>query len=173
LPAAKAPIVVAEAETASPDLPGIITQGPDDGRPRQGLSRMYGVPALVLAYAPVAQMEGLRRAAHHPEAIAPLPANAVTIVPARLDGSNFGSLTSATEVAELPSATVFGPTAIGLRSAARVENAALFAEPRADYLERFQRAAVALPADRFAMASVPALRQDDGAVALDDSRSGD
>lgn len=172
-PAKAAPVVVAEAETSAPDLPGIITQGPDDGRPRQGLSRMYGVPALVLAYAPVAQMEGLRRAAHHPEAMAPIPVNNVTIVPARLDGSNFGSLTSGTEVAELASATVFGPTAIGLRSAARVESAALFTQSPADYRERFQRAPATLRVDRFAMASVPALRQDDGAVALDDSRSGD
>ena len=172
-PAAKEPVVVADAETAPSDLPGIITQGPNDGRPREGLSRMYGVPALVLAYAPVAQMEGLRRAAHHPEAVAPMPASTVTIVPARLDGSNFGSLTSGTEVAELASATVFGPTAIGLRSAARVESATLFAQPPADYLERFQRASATLPAHRFAMASAPALRQDDAAFALGDSRSGD
>jgi uncharacterized protein YcbK (DUF882 family) len=163
-PAAKAPVVVADAETAPADLPGIITQGPNDGRPREGLSRMYGVPALVLAYAPVAQMEGLRRAAHHPEAIAPMPAETVTIAPARLDGSNFGSLTSGTEFAELPSATVFGPTAIGLRSAARVESATLFAKPSADYTERFQRASATLPAHRFAMALAPALRQDDAAI---------
>ncbi len=172
-PAAKEPVVVADAETAPSDLPGIITQGPNDGRPREGLSRMYGVPALVLAYAPVAQMEGLRRAAQHPEAVAPMPASTVTIVPARLDGSNFGSLTSGTEVAELASATVFGPTAIGLRSAARVESATLFAQPPADHLEHFQPASATLPAHRFAMASAPALRQDDAAFALGDSRSGD
>jgi uncharacterized protein YcbK (DUF882 family) len=157
---AKSEPVVADAETSAPDLPGIITQGPNDGRPRQGLSRMYGVPALVLAYAPVAQMEGLRRAAHHPDAIAPIPANTVSIVPARLDGSNFGSLTSATKVAERASATVFGPTAIGLRSAARVESAALFAQPSADYLERFRRAPATLPVNRFAMVSAPALSQE-------------
>ncbi len=167
------PIAVADADTGAADLPGIITQGPNDGRPRQGLSRMYGVPALVLAYAPVAQMEGLRRAAHHPETIAPLPANTVTIVPARLDGSNFGSLTSTTEVAELASATVFGPTAIGLRSAARVESATLFTPPHGDYLGRFQRAHVTLASDRFAVASAPALRLDEDALVFGDNRSGD
>jgi uncharacterized protein YcbK (DUF882 family) len=172
-PVAKEPVVVAEAESSAPDLPGIITQGPNDGRPRQGLSRMYGVPALVLAYAPVAQMEGLRRAAHHPEAMAPVPTETVTIAPARLDGSNFGSLTSGTKLAELASATVFGPTAIGLRSAARVENATLFAPTPVDSQERFQRASATLPANRFAMASAPALRQDDAAIAFGDKSSGE
>ncbi len=157
-------MVVAEAEEPGTpaDLPGIITQGPDDGRPRQGLSRAYGVPDQVLAYAPVAQMEGLRSAAHDrqaPPAVARVSAaNAVTIVPARLDGSNFGSLTGGTDIADLASATIFGPTLAGLRSAARVETAALSDHVAGDTLAHFGRTATAFPSDRFggAIASSPA-----------------
>ncbi len=119
-----APMVVAEAETAAPELPGIITQGPNDGRPTQELSRRsYGALPQALAYAPVAQMEGLRSAVRGAQAAASAPKPparaAVTIVPARLDGSNFGTLTGSTDVAELASATIFGPTLTGLRSAAQ------------------------------------------------------
>jgi hypothetical protein len=82
------------------------------------------------------------------------------IVPARLDGSNFTSLTGTTGVAELSSATVFGPTAMGLRSAARVESAALFSQRPSDRLDRFQHNSAVLPADRFAMAATTTLPQD-------------
>jgi len=171
-PIKPAPTVVAEAEGAAPDLPGIITQGPDDGRPRQGLSRTYGVPDQVLAYAPVAQMEGLRsaardRAATPVAAQAAVPAKTVIIVPARLDGSNFRSLTGGTDIAELASATIFGPTAAGLRSAARVETAALLDVPPG-YSTHFSHLAAALPADHFGMAP-----NRESALALEDNKSGD
>ncbi len=170
-----APMVVAEAETA-PELPGIITQGPNDGRPTQGFSRdAYGALPQALAYAPVAQMEGLRSAVRGAQAAALVPKRtaraAVTIVPARLDGSNFGTLTGSTDVAELASATIFGPTLTGLRSAARVENSALSGRPAAGYLARFDSSATALSADHFGGPSVAALSQDRHLV-LVDSQSG-
>lgn len=96
---------------------------------------------------------------------------AVTIVPARLDGSNFGTLTGSTDVAELASATIFGPTLTGLRSAARVENSALSGRPAAGYLARFDSSATALSADHFGGPSVAALSQDRHLV-LVDSQSG-
>ena len=40
-----APMAVAEAETAAPELPGIITQGPSDGRPTQPLAQLWRAPA--------------------------------------------------------------------------------------------------------------------------------
>ena len=172
-PVKPAPTVVADAESLAPDLPGIITQGPDDGRPRQGLSRTYGVPDQVLAYAPVAQMEGLRsaardRAATPTAAQTRAPANTVVIVPARLDGSNFRSLTGGTDIAELASVTIFGPTVAGLRSAARVETAALLDVP-AGYSTHFSRMAAALPADHFGS---PAPNRE-SSLALEDNKSGD
>jgi uncharacterized protein YcbK (DUF882 family) len=172
-PVKPTPTVVAEAEGTVPDLPGIITQGPDDGRPRQGLSRSYGVPDQVLAYAPVAQMEGLRsaardRAATPVAAQTAVPAKTVIIVPARLDGTNFRSLTGGTDIAELASATIFGPTVAGLRSAARVETATLLDVP-AGYSTRFSHVAAALPADHFG--SVVPSRE--SALALVDTKSGE
>ncbi len=165
-----APIAVAEAETAAPELPGIITQGPSDGRPTQQLSRSYGALPQALAYAPVAQMEGLRSAVRGAQA-ASVPKRtaraAVTIVPARLDGSNFGTLTGSTDVAELASATIFGPTLAGLRSAARAENSALSAHPSSGYLARFENSATALSADQFRGPSVAALSQDRHLVLMD------
>ncbi len=171
-----APMVVAEAETAAPELPGIITQGPNDGRPTQELSRRsYGLLPQALAYAPVAQMEGLRSAVRGAQAAASAPKPparaAVTIVPARLDGSNFGTLTGSIDVAELASATIFGPTLTGLRSAARVGNSALSGRPSAGYLARFEGSATALSAAHFGGPSVAALSQDRHLV-LVDSRSG-
>jgi hypothetical protein len=164
------------SNSTSVDLPGIITQGPNDGRPRRGFARVYGLPPQALAYAPVAQMEGLRSAAHD-ETAAAAPhlvarANTVTIVPARLDGSNFPSLTGSTEIAELVSATIFGPILTGLRSAARVENSALLDRPSIGYLSHFDSAIGTLAADRFSGARVFALRQDSD-VAFSDSHTGE
>ena len=86
----------------------------------------------------------------------------MTIVPARLDGSNFGTLTGSTDVAELASATIFGPTLAGLRSAARVENSALSGHPSAGYVARFDGAMPALSADHFGNPSVAALNSPSG-----------
>ena len=52
-------------------------------------------------------------------------------------------------MAELASATIFGPTLAGLRSAARAENSALLVHPSAGYLARFENSATALSADHF------------------------
>lgn len=165
-----APMAVAEAETAAPELPGIITQGPSDGRPTQQLSRSYGALPQALAYAPVGQMEGLRSAVRGAQATS-IPKRtaraAVSIVPARLDGSNFGTLTGSTNVAELASATIFGPTLAGLRSAARAENSALSVRPSAAYLARFENSATALSADHFRGPSVAALSRDSHLVLMD------
>jgi hypothetical protein len=118
-------------------------------------------------------MEGLRSAARD-RAAAPMaaqtatPAKTVIIVPARLDGSNFRSLTGGTDIAELASATIFGPTVAGLRSAARVETATLLNVP-ARYSTRFSHMAAALPADHFGSMTP----SQESALALVDNKSGE
>lgn len=167
-PAEAAAPAAAAADTRAPELPGLITQGPNDGRPRQGFSRGFDVPPQALAYAPVAQMEGLRFAAHDRSTVSArrslAPAKAVTIVPARLDGSNFRSLIGSTEVAELASATIFGPTLTGLRSAARVEMSAFLDRPLPGSLSRFSGGAGTLAADHFSGA--PVVARQDSSLAL-------
>jgi uncharacterized protein YcbK (DUF882 family) len=170
---APAPTRVAEADIAAPALPGLITQGPNDGRPPQDFSRTAdNALPQALAYAPVAQMEGLRsavRLARSPTASQRRRTAhaAVTIVPARLDGSNFETLTGGTDVTELASATIFGPTLAGLRSAARVEARALSNRPSTGYLARFEGSATALSAEHFGGPAVVAFNQDRHLVFMD------
>jgi uncharacterized protein YcbK (DUF882 family) len=145
----------------TPDLPGIITQGPNDGRTTQSFTRS-GAPAQAqaLAYAPIAQMEGLRSAAHEAQGSNATAEATPGMVPARLDQSNFRSLTGATETAEMQSQTIFGPTLAGLRRAARVETAALSNRLESGYLARFGADATELAADHFAGPSVASLDSD-------------
>jgi uncharacterized protein YcbK (DUF882 family) len=158
--------------TATPALPGIITQGPNDGRTTQSFTRS-GSPSQpqVLAYAPMAQMEGLRSAAHgqRPDEPSRLADASSAVVPARLDRSNFRSLTEATETAEMESQTIFGPTLAGLRRAARVETAALSNTLESGYLARFGADATDLAANHFAGPSVASLDADKTLMAAVDS----
>ncbi len=148
------------APAAPPALPGIITRGPNDGRTAQSFSRS-GPPSQgeALAYAPMAQMEALRSAAHERMAAAPRHfAGAVAgLVPARVDRSDFRSLTAPTETAELQSQTIFGPTLTGLRRAARLETAALSGSLEDGYLSRFGDGATDLTFDRFSGPAVASL----------------
>jgi uncharacterized protein YcbK (DUF882 family) len=164
--------------TQTPDLPGIITQGPNDGSATQSLSGSASPPSQgdseTLAYAPMAQMEGLRSAAR-----VKITAEAsdgvaedkhdTAIVPARLDGSNFRSVTAATETAEMDSQTIFGPTLAGLRRAARVETAALSSKLASSYLARFSVAATNLSTGQFSGPSVVAFDADKTRMVLVDS----
>jgi len=173
--------LVAASPMRAADLPGIITQGPNDGRRKQGVMRAsLESQSHLLAYAPIAQMEGLRSAARDlqsPEATGSmLPSNSdAALVPARLDGTNFRSLIGATETAEIESQTIFGPTLTGLRRAARVETAALSSKLESDYLERFGVAATDLPVDHFSGPSVAGLSGDRNLLFVDSSgtRQGD
>jgi uncharacterized protein YcbK (DUF882 family) len=164
---------VAGSAARAPDLPGIITEGPKDGRSTQSLSRSGAASqGEALAYAPMAQMEGLRSAAHEQQAAA-APSRVAEdrpgIVPARLDRSNFRSLTEATETAEMESQTIFGPTLAGLRKAARVETAALSERLESGYLARFGVEATDLAADRFSGPSVASLDADTKLMVFVDS----
>ncbi|HLH10983.1 MAG TPA: DUF882 domain-containing protein [Methylovirgula sp.] len=153
-----------QAETSRPqdlrapisDLPGIITQGPNDERTTQSLMRSpEPSQSEALAYAPLGQMEGLRSAAHSKHRAQSNP-----VVPARLDRSDFLSLTRTTETAEMESQTIFGPTLAGIRRAARVETAALSNKLESDYVARFGDAATDLAADHFEGPSVASLDTD-------------
>ncbi len=160
--------LLAASPVKTAELPGLITQGPNDGRATQGMSRSATASqqsgSEVLAYAPVAQMEGLRSAAHGRTAAEAsghvAEAKRDAIVPARLDGSNFRSVTAATETAEMESQTIFGPTLTGLRTAARVETAALSDRLESSYLTRFSIAATDLSTDHFSGPSVASIGAD-------------
>jgi hypothetical protein len=119
----------------------------------------------------MAQMEGLRSAAHgqRPDEPARLADAGSAVVPARLDRSNFRSLTESTETAEMESQTIFGPTLAGLRRAARVETAALSNTLASGYLARFGADATVLAADHFSGPSVASLDTDKTLMAAADS----
>ncbi len=143
--------------TPPPALPGLITQGPNDGGTAQSFSRSKPPSQHeALAYAPT---EALRSAVHQRAADEPsrVAETAADFVPARLDRSDFRSLTGSTETAELQSQTIFGPTLAGLRRAARVETAALSGRLEDGYLAQFGIAATDLASDRFAGPSVASL----------------
>lgn len=119
-------------------LPSIITHGASES----ALAKR-GAPALrtapqVLAYAPVAQMEGLRSAVHgKPKGEAPLAM-------ARPDHD-----------------AMLSPTLTGLRRAGQIETAALSQKLAAGYLARFGKVASNLPTDHFVGPAVVGLRAAD------------
>jgi uncharacterized protein YcbK (DUF882 family) len=164
-------LIANAAPAAPPALPGLITQGPDDGRATQSFTRSGPASqSEALAYAPIAQMEGLRLAAH--EEMAPsggVAEAAPGVVPARLDPSDFRSLTESTETAEMESQTIFGPTLAGLRRAARVETVALSGSLEDGYLARFGVEATDLALDHFAGPSVASLDTEKQLMVLVDS----
>jgi uncharacterized protein YcbK (DUF882 family) len=147
------------------DLPAVITQGTD---------RAKASPADVLAYAATAPapapsasslaapLPGLRSAALGKSGSPPLRGqNNRQIVSARLDGSNFRSLTSDMAAEDMPTQSVLGPSLSGLRAAARIEPGTLSNSLSANYVARFASAATDLDTAHFsgpAVQPVPAAR---------------
>lgn len=152
----------ADAPERLADLPGIITQGPNGGKGALILGRA-DAPSQneALAYAPMAQMEGLRFAAHErragPSGVA---GNRAAIVSARRDVSDFRSMTGAIETADIETQTIFGPTLAGLRKAARIQSAALSNKLVSGYVAQFGMAATDLATNRFSGPAVAALESD-------------
>jgi uncharacterized protein YcbK (DUF882 family) len=155
-PAAKAgdPIGDLAKASAAPDeatasLPAIITHGASESALARGEAPARTEPQA-LAYAPVAQMQGLRSAAHD------------------RDGTNLGTAQgahaahqpSAADMAKLRSA-MLSPTLTGLRRAGRIETAALSQKLAAGYLARFSMVATDLSTTRFAGPAVVGLRAAD------------
>jgi len=148
------PSPVHPAELGHAALPAVITQGPD---------RVKASPADVLAYAATpaapesslsAPLPGLRSAALNKTT----PSRASrTIVSARLDGSNFRSLTSDTSTEETPSQSVLGPSLSGLRAAARIQAGTLSNGLSANYVARFASTATDLDTAHFSGAAVQPL----------------
>jgi hypothetical protein len=148
------------ARPVHPQLPSVITQGPDGAKPS---------PDNVLAYAPSTDapamappLPGLRSAAAlvktAPQAMRGATPNAHSpIVSARLDGSNFRSLTNGTAEAMMPSQSVLGPALSGLRAAARIEPGTLSNRLSADYVARFASNATNLDCDHFTGAAIQPL----------------
>jgi uncharacterized protein YcbK (DUF882 family) len=138
-----------------PQLPTVITQGSADASKKP--------PADVLAYAPsavvpstssalAAPLPGLRSAALKggTPTLRTLVNNKHTaIVAARLDGSNFRSLTSDVSAVQTPSESVLGAVSYGLRAAARFETGTLSNKLSADYVAQFANSATDLDTEHF------------------------
>ncbi len=133
-------------------LPTIITHGASESALARGEGGAAPPPEpQVLAYAPVAQMEGLRSAVHGTPGRKADKAGWAAAA-ARLE------LPSHVEMAKLENEMVLAPTLTGLRRAARIETAALSKQLAAGYLARFGTVATNLPTDRFVGPAVAGLR---------------
>ncbi|ACB97005.1 DUF882 domain-containing protein [Beijerinckia indica] len=159
-----------DPQVQAPALPNMITQGMKDSA---GLAANPApTPAdTVLAYAPTAQMQGLRSAASTKATVAKAPLKTAfipqskslnssisasqhaEIIPARLDPSNFWVMTGATTMKNVaPSA--FGPAIGGLRTAARIATPTLSKTLTAGYVSSFHATADAPATDRFMTAAM-------------------
>ncbi len=151
------------AKLGHPQLPAVITQGPDGSR--------SSAPADVLAYAPsaatpsstslAAPLPGLRSAAQGKNTNPTLRTLSNNrhepIVSARLDGSNFRALTSDASEAQITSQSVLGQSVYGLRAAARVAPGTLSNNLSANYVARFGSSATDLDTAHFTGAAVQPL----------------
>jgi hypothetical protein len=142
-------IETASASEAAPEetaaLPTIITRGASESSLAQGGAPSHTEPQ-VLAYAPVAQIGGLRSALRGKTA-------------SRTDKT--GEKPGVQELAKLEHQTVMSPTLTGLRRAGQIETAALSQKLAAGYLARFANIATNLPTDHFAGPAVVGLRTAD------------
>jgi len=118
-------------------LPVVITQGPKD---------RASVPSEILAYADGAPQAPRLRAALGKDAGDP---QGTTIVPARLDHSNFPSLTGDVATASAPTPSVLGQALTGLRQAARIIPDALSNLPTAGFMSAFKAVASELDSAHF------------------------
>jgi uncharacterized protein YcbK (DUF882 family) len=186
--------LIAETGAAAPltraaNLPVVIAQNPKDQKDQGLKERLNASPArdaskYVLAYAPTAQMQGLRSAANGKISIksaggSPLPAATpsvkTAIVSARLDRSNFRSMTAGAATAATPTQTVMGPAVTGLRQAARVVPGTFSNVPTAGYVTAFQERPSTLSTDHFSGTAVAPLPAQTGFARVVDgsARSGD
>ena len=129
-------------------LPTIITHGASENALAQQQDRAPQTESQVLAYAPQAQMEGLRSAVHRKPTHRGVKASRA-IAP------------RAAEVARIENQMILSPTLTGLRRAARIETAALSQKLTAGYLARFTTVATNLPTNRFSGPAVVGLRAAD------------
>lgn len=135
-------------------LPTIITHGASESALARRERQTPQAASQVLAYAPVAQMEGLRSAVHHKTRRKAEKAGWAAAA-ARLEAP------SGAAIAKLENETILSPTLTGLRRAARVETAALSQKLAAGYLARFTTVATNLPTNRFSGPAVVGLRAAD------------
>lgn len=133
------------------NLPTIITDGASESALARGEGGAAPPEPQVLAYAPMAQMEGLRSAVHD-TAGRKADKTGWAAPAARLE------LPSPVEMAKLENEMMLAPTLTGLRRAARIETAALSKKLAAGYLARFGSVATNLPTDRFVGPAVAGLR---------------
>jgi uncharacterized protein YcbK (DUF882 family) len=132
------------AREPQPSLPSIITEGAS--RPAAAPSQ-----ATALAYAPAGgAMAGLRAVALGRPYLSKEAIGHAAFVAARLDRSNFRTLTGSKPVARMTTHSVLGPSAAAPRAAARAELNLLAGHPAAGYVTGFGRIATDLPLNAFA-----------------------
>jgi len=146
---------------ARPQLPAVITQGPDGVRSSPSGVLAYAPAAVPAASALMAPLPGLRSAAlgktGNPASRALSNNRHSAIVPARLDGSNFRSLTSDTATTETATQSILGQSVYGLRAAARIEPGTLSNHLSANYVAQFASRATDLDTAHFSGSAVQPL----------------
>ncbi len=147
-----------------PPLPSVITEGPDGAKPSSDSVLAYAPSAASIA----APLPGLRTAALNKTANAPSRSAASNarnaIVPARLDDSNFRSLTSTTAESQTPTQSVLGPTLTGLRAAAAIAPGTLSNRLSANYVAQFASKASNLDTDHFSGTAIQPLPSAEAAL---------
>ena len=147
-------LIATTAVTARPAaLPGVITQGTSDKR---AAATTAVLTPGVLAYASDLPGATPLQAARPSPAVADGAAD-TALVPARLDRSNFRTLTGAASTAMTKTHAVLGPAVTGLRQAIHAVSDVFASKPSADYPSHFEARASMPDTTRFSGSAVQQL----------------
>ncbi len=150
-------LIAATAAPAKPAaLPGVITSGTSE---RHAAAGVAGTPA-VLAYGPDVTKGSPVPTGSAAGDIGFRSAADAGMVPARLDRSNFRTLTAAASTAMTKTHAVLGPAVTGLRQAIHSVGDAFAAAPVAGYVSRFEARTSAPDASRFSGSATQKLPDD-------------
>ena len=148
-------LIATTAVTVRPAaLPGVITQGTSDKR---AAATTAVLTPGVLAYASELPGATPLQAARPSPAVADGAAD-IALVPARLDRSNFRTLTGAASTAMTKTHAVLGPAVTGLRQAIHAVGDVFASKPSADYPSRFEARASMPDTTRFSGSAVQKLQ---------------
>ncbi|HEX4765581.1 MAG TPA: DUF882 domain-containing protein [Lichenihabitans sp.] len=129
--------------TSAPQLPAVITQGAGGTKPPAVLA-YAAPPPIPLPPSPPASI-----AAPSARVAVPLPLPRPNFVAARLDRSNFRSLTGSGVAARMPVRSGLGSAVMALRPAARLKFSLLSDKPASDATQDFNAQPSPLTVDRF------------------------
>ena len=130
--------------SSAPSLPAVITQGAGSSKPPAVLA--YAAPP---APVPLPPSPPERLAAPSARVAVPLPLPRPNFVAARLDRSNFRSLTGSGVAARMPVRSGLGSAVMALRPAARLKFSLLSDQPSSDATQGFSAQPSPLTVDRF------------------------